>query len=49
MFCSIERHIGLGVEHAGIFVGTHIAFFILSKPLVYLAEALLRLHTYMEE
>ena len=30
-FCSIERysHIGLGVGHVRIIVGTHIAFFIL--------------------
>jgi hypothetical protein len=33
MFCSIERysHIGLGVGHVGIFVGTCIAFFIFVK------------------
>jgi hypothetical protein len=34
MFCSIGRysHIGLGVGHVGIFVGTHIA---LRKPSLY--------------
>jgi hypothetical protein len=34
MFCSIERysHIGLGVGHVGIVVGTHIA---LRKPFLY--------------
>jgi hypothetical protein len=34
MFCRSGRysHIGLGVKHVGIFVGTHIAFLLCENP-----------------